>query len=142
MKSDLEKVIIDRYLSLYLGSQVYPIIHSNSSPHKALQIRLLPRINMFPKPPTQRLIASQILLLDSLILEVSSRAHPAMDLRPERLDMLLNRESLIERLDVFGLLLLGREHTHRDRDLSCVFAGYERWVALCCYGPGSGWAGG
>lgn len=71
---------------------------------------------MLGKEFEQSLVTTLILLLDTVVLEVRSRSHPAVDLVVEALDVLGPSQGSIELLDVLFGLVAGREHDVGDGD--------------------------
>lgn len=64
----------------------------------------------------QHLVSTLILLLDLLVLEVTTSGHPSMDLVAEGLDVVLHAQCLSKFLDCVRVFVAGCEHAEGNFD--------------------------
>jgi hypothetical protein len=78
----------------------------------------------------QGLIPPLILLLDPFIRQVGPRSHPPMHLIPKSLYVLRPLEIGLKPIHQLRILVLAREHTHRDANLLRILRVHHRGVQL------------
>ena len=107
-----------------------------TSPHNIVRkfgqevIKLPGILEMLAEEFQQGFIASLVLLADLRIFEVRSSTHPSVDHVGIGLHVLGHLQIGLITLDSGRVLVLARQHSHRDVDLLCIFGIQERWMHL------------